>query len=605
MKAKLISLATATLLLLGFIAAIPVRVSATYPTTLRVEPAEIHKWSDVDHPGDTFTISIIADIVPPDEFYGYDFVLRWTPGIINCTGETINFGLWQGNFLGPWVTDPIDNTIGYYRQSLTGKSPGTPESGTFWLVNLTFQIVAEPGYGEVIDTELHLEKAEGYDAYCLIDIDTSEIEHYYEHGHYYYHWAPPQVNPHLEVEYTGEPGVHSKTFAGKNIYKQPFDFSVDINIYNVDSGWRLAGVELLLLYNTTVLDVLEVQNGTFFEPFTSLTWFFHQTFEDEGKIRIVYTILDIPGMTPPYGDGKIATIRFNATYQEQFPNSVSSDLNITLDVENGMNSYFVNFLADELPYDPEVDGYYELAGYVIGRVIDVYTQYPGPFGGQGPMQPSDMFWPQKQVELYANVTYNEWPVQEKDVAFEIRNPQGELVTILTARTDEYGVAHTSFRIPWPCDDPESLFGVWTITATVDIACEVVNDTLWFHFDYLVHWIKVTTDKPEYGHCENIEVTVEFGSHAMQTYNVLIAVAIHDELNYPIGTAYIWLQIGGATWCTLKNYTVTVEIHVPKHAAAGTATIYVSALFDWPMNGGNAIAPQYEPAPEVNILAAWA
>jgi hypothetical protein len=53
---------------------------------------------------------------------------------------------------------------------------------------------------------------------------------------------------------------------------------------------------------------------------------------------------------------------------------------------------------------------------LAGRIIDLYTQYPAPYGGQGPDNPSDMFWPQKEVWLYANVTYNWWPVQQKDVA---------------------------------------------------------------------------------------------------------------------------------------------------------------------------------------------
>ena len=600
MKTKFISMFAAMLLLLGSIATIPINTKATYPTTLRVEPTEIHKWTDVDHPGDTFKISIIADVVQPDAFFGWEFVLEWTPGIINCTLEELNLAIWgPGNFLGPWVPTPIDNVNGKYHQSVTGKSPGTPKSGTFWLANLTFTIVAEPGYGEVLESPLHLTIAPGYTAYCLLDINSNEIEHYYDHGAYYYHWAPPKVYPYLEVS------PQTNTFAGKNIYKSPLEFSVDINIKNVTSGWRLAGVELLLFYNTTVLDVLEVQNGTFLEPFTTTTWFFYQIFEDQGKIRIVYTILDIPHMTPPYGDGKIATIVFNATYQEQFPTSVSSPLDIEVDTENGMTSYFVNFLANEIPYGTEVDGSYELAGYVIGRVIDVYTQYPEPYGGQGPNQPSDMFWPQKEIELYANVTYNEWPVQQKDVAFAVRDPQGNIVAILYGRTDANGVAHTSFRIPWPCDHPESLFGVWSVTATVDIACQVVNDTVSFHFDYLVHWIKVTTDKDEYGHCENINVNVEFGSHSMQKRNVLIVVTINDELNYPIGIAYDWVEIGGATWCTLRNYSLPLQIHVPKNAAAGIAKVYVNALLDWPSEGGCAIAPQYAPPPEINILAKWA
>jgi hypothetical protein len=134
---------------------------------------------------------------------------------------------------------------------------------------------------------------------------------------------------------------------------------------------------------------------------------------------------------------------------------------------------------------------------------------------------------------------------------------------------------------------------------------MVSDTLWFHFDYLIHWIKVTTDKTDYAHCENVEITIEYGSYAMQTYDVLLTAVIQDELNVPIGAAYNWIQVGGATWCQLKNNTLTLEIHVPKFAAAGIAKIYVNALSNWAKLGGTAVAPQYTPAPEINILASWA
>jgi hypothetical protein len=63
-------------------------------------------------------------------------------------------------------------------------------------------------------------------------------------------------------------------------------------------------------------------------------------------------------------------------------------------------------------------------------------------------------------------------------------------------------------------------------------------------------------------------------------------------------------VGGATWCQLKNNTLTLEIHVPKFAAAGIAKIYVNALSNWAKLGGTAVAPQYTPAPEINILASW-
>jgi len=600
MKKHLVTLLVISTLLLSILAVFP--AAYAYTTKLKVEPAELHFWSDVDPVGTTFTISIIAQDIIDQEggMYGWEFWLKWEPGVIDCVGETLNLAFWPSNS-GPLVADPIDNAAGTYHQGVSARAPSEPVTGTYWLANLTFQIVEPAPYMGVVSTDLLLEPPAGM-VYCLVDKFASEISHDFINGAYYYHWAPPTVYPHLEVEYTGEPGVHEKTISGQNIYKVPYEFNIDVLIKNVDPGWRLAGIQFVLFYNTTILDVLSVAQGDFLEPFTTQTWFYGEAFESEGFIRVGYAILDIPNMTAPYGEGLVARITFNATYQEPFPRAVSSDLNLEIDTEAGMGSYFINYLGDELAFDPEVDGKYTLAGYVIGRVIDVYTQYPYPYGGQGPQAPSDMFWPQQEVHLYANVTYNDWPQQNKDVSFEVLNPYGTVMTILTGRTDENGVAHVSFRMNWPCDRPEDLFGVWKVIATVDIAGETVNDTLEFHYDYLVHWTKVTTDKPEYAHCETIAVTIEFSSHAQQNYWVYITATLHDELNYPLvtGTVATYLQIGGAQWCTAKEYSVTLYMHVDKSVVAGKATIHVSALTNRPFAGGAPLCPEITET--VDILA---
>lgn len=601
MKMRTLSILTLAILLLSFMAAIPIRQVSAFTTKLAVVPDTINKSSDVDHVSDTFKVSIMAEDVVG--LFGWELVLTWNASLLGCTVEQLNYNIWgAGNFLGPWVPVPIDNVAGEYHQSLTGKAPGVPQDGTFWLANLTFAILMAPGYGETLHTELHLQKAPGYTAYCLLDSSSNEIPHDYLPGNYYFEWAPPTLNAYLEVD----PAVN--TFAGKNIYKAPFTFSVDVNIRDVDAGWQLAGLEFVMYYNTTVLDVLSVENGTFFEPFGVAEFFYSADFPlytapDVGMLRVAYAVLG--STSAAYGDGLVCTITFNATYQEQFPTAVWSDLDIEIDEANGMTSYFINFLAADLPFEPEVDGYYSLAGYVIGRVIDLYTQYPDPFGGQGPAQPSDMFWPQKEVQLFALVTYNEWPVQQKPVSFEVRAPDGTVMTVLTAVTNETGVAHASFRMNWPCENPEDLFGVWTVVATVDVACIVVNDTMQFHYDYLVHFSKVTTDLEEYAHCNTMIITVNFTSHAQQDYTVLITATLHDELNYPVitGTVSGLVTIGGAVFCTPEVYEITFEIHVDKSVAAGTATIHVSALTDWPFDLGAALCP--EATAEVNILATWA
>jgi hypothetical protein len=240
----------------------------------------------------------------------------------------------------------------------------------------------------------------------------------------------------------------------------------------------------------------------------------------------------------------------------------------------------------------------------LGRVIDIYTQYPWPYGGQGPNAPSDMFWPQKEVIICANVTYNNWPEQQKDVAFHVYMPDGygglELYTILYGKTNEYGMACVAFRLPWPCYDWPDVIGVWCIEAFVDIACEVVNDTLCFHYDYLVNIVDVETDKAEYKHCEDIFVTVYFTSHSQMDRNVTITVTILDETGVPFGYAEVEVTVGGTVFCEAKCYMIQVSMHVVKWARAGVATIYVGSYDAF----GAPAGPVYEPPPTVAILAEW-
>ncbi|MHA1833046.1 MAG: hypothetical protein ACTSV7_03575 [Candidatus Baldrarchaeia archaeon] len=145
--------------------------SYSSPTILKVEgPTEVDINTE-----NTFNISIIAENVKG--LYGWELILTWSPKIVNCTSETLNYNIWgANNFLGPLVTSPINNENGTYWQGLTGKNPGVPQDGNFWLVNLTFQIVSST----TAPIMFTIKKAPGYDNYCLLDINGQEIPHQYQ-----------------------------------------------------------------------------------------------------------------------------------------------------------------------------------------------------------------------------------------------------------------------------------------------------------------------------------------------------------------------------------------------------------------------------------------
>jgi hypothetical protein len=256
-----------------------------------------------------------------------------------------------------------------------------------------------------------------------------------------------------------------------------------------------------------------------------------------------------------------------------------------------------------IPHTVE-EAYFEAYFLPPGAWIDLYVcdgTRPDPYGGQGPDQPSDMFWPQKEVTLCANVTYNFWPEQFKDVAFHIYMPGMELFGILYGKTDEHGTCVVTFRLPWPCEEWPNVIGVWHIEAFVDVACVVVNDTLEFHYDYLVNMVQVNTDKDAYKHCEDIWITVGFTSHAQMEQNVTVTVTIVDETGVPFGYIAVPVTVGGAVFCQAKYYEVTVPLHVVKWARAGVASIFAGAL----AYRGDPAGPVFLPPPTVGILAEWA
>jgi hypothetical protein len=398
-------------------------------------------------------------------------------------------------------------------------------------------------------------------------------------------------------------------------------FNVTVDIKMLDAAWKLTGAEFRLAYPADLIAPVEAFEGPFFPAYAALqpgsfgTWW--QAYFEPANVypaHVLFGALILPNATgmwnppAPEGNGTIAIIEFEVLYQSYGHEPNCSELEIITQLAVGIDSYETQNVVD-IPLGPPVNGTYCITTDLPGRMIDVYggalnrgygsLPFPEPFGGQGPHNPMDLVIPQAEVHLFAYVTYNYWPVQNKLVGFEVEGPMGILLK-RTAATDTDGYAWISFEMPWPCDDPESLFGVWKVTATVDISDTRLNDTLEFHYDYMINIYKVTTDMFEYNHCDEVVVTIEYGTHAQQMYPALFSVLIMDELIVPVGMALVETEIGGAEFCSTINGTITVSIHIPKWAFAGIATIHVNAYDRDPTEGGVAWTPEFEPPTEIAI-----
>jgi hypothetical protein len=497
-----------------------------------------------------------------------------------------------------WTTCTYDNTttVGIIDVNFT-KTPSVGSTGDFLIITVEFRVIFQGSYPAPDEiAPLVLSNIVLFDT--LQTIPTLSAVN----GRVVVKTLIVLPFPHLEV---------SNVTLGPDPVPTGTLFNVTVSIIGLNESWYFIGLDFRLDYDESLMTPIVCYEGPFLPYYASLepgslgTWW-SDWFESDGLFgpHVLIGNLIFPNETGkwwypfPQGNGVVATVTFRLDALQSYgePDFTSSFDILEEDWVGIDNPVGAQNIVD-IPYDPPVNGTFLLTTNWPGRMIDIYTQYPTPYGGQGLNMPSDMFWPQKQVELYANVTYNYWPVQEKDVAFEVRDPHGLLVTIQVARTDADGVAHTWYRIPWPCDVPESLFGVWTVTATVDLACIVINDTLQFHFDYMVEIFKVTTDRFQVNHLECFNVIIEYGSHAQQYYPLVIQAILYDNLSVPVAQGYYNLTqprplVGGTHFCEYKNNTIVITLCIPKYAFAGLAQVFVNAYDKLPTEGGSPLCPTF-------------
>jgi hypothetical protein len=254
---------------------------------------------------------------------------------------------------------------------------------------------------------------------------------------------------------------------------------------------------------------------------------------------------------------------------------------------------------------PDIDVYTTRGGIGKGCDKDTGIEYPPTVDYLADGTPiykwtamSDAFGPQEEVTLCAKVTYNEEPVENKMVAFEIWDPYDNVVVYRSAATGEDGIACVSFRIPWQGLDAENMFGAWLITATVDIGGHVVMDKCRFRFGYIVDVYYVEHAPDPVHKLGDLAVKVYFINIAFTEQDIFLTIVLYDECGVPIqkfSTALTVDTLGMAS----PQYTLTI----PKWAFVGTGTLYVNVFDAPPYLMGTPMCPENGgmPATHVQIL----
>jgi hypothetical protein len=242
----------------SFLAVIPLKnVFATNGTMVRVEPPTSIFYANATPVGTTFAISIIAENVPSPGFYGWELYLSWTPSVIDCTTQTLDTAIWTP--YNTWVPTPIDNVAGTYHQAMTGQAPATPAVGTFWLVNLTFTIVATPLPGQTLETPLTISPAAGA-TYCLGDMGADEIPHDFSHGLYKY--IGPSAPPPPPPPAAGHDIAVAKLELAKTMMEQNYTLPINVTIANLGNDTEIFDVRVNISSTTIkVFSSVTLQKG--------------------------------------------------------------------------------------------------------------------------------------------------------------------------------------------------------------------------------------------------------------------------------------------------------------------------------------------------------
>jgi hypothetical protein len=227
-----------------------------------------------------------------------------------------------------------------------------------------------------------------------------------------------------------------------------------------------------------------------------------------------------------------------------------------------------------------------------GAAIDL-TSNKVPINGEGPNQASDSYAPQELMILYAKVTYNGEPVENKLVGFEVRDSNGDCVTYRVGATNALGIAEVEFRTP-----SMPAFGDWIAYAIVDVAGTTVGDTMPFRVGWIVQIISVTscdfegTPVSEFHKGEDMYFMATITNIALTTKTVTLTFVVYDACGVPLG------QVVVPDWTidadnTVSDFLTTVSILVPSWAfiSPPPATVYANSFTDLPINNGVPTAPE--------------
>lgn len=228
--------------------------------------------------GTTFTAEInVKDIT---DLLGYNFRLNYTATVLTATEVTL------GSFFpsDAWkVKKEINDVQGYVWYAVLmpfGSQVGKSGSGTLATISFTVDSLGE--------SPLDLDTLEIFDSQ-MVGITHNVYDGYFSNIPRPWIYAdPPRVVPPQHL-------IPSE------------NFTINVNVFKVTD---LHSFEFRLAYNTTLLDVLEIAEGSFMTGFGD-TGFISNINETLGFVEAIITLIDPTGAATTPGNETLARVTFN------------------------------------------------------------------------------------------------------------------------------------------------------------------------------------------------------------------------------------------------------------------------------------------------------
>jgi len=247
-----------------------------------------------------------VNITDVEDLYSFEFKLGWNTTYMNLTGVEISPPTeWSTNYVVV-KNETIENynaTHGRYWLNVSALAPAPSFNGSRILAKLTFKVTFHVVSDPVIEI------------WCLLNLyDTNLrdpkgllISHEVYNGSVVVISQCPCI-PFIDMW----PNYYKATTVGEN-----FTANIHLRLYNAyfwDGGWKAR-----LGYNTTLLDVIQVEEGPFIRRFrpADKRFFTVDIHEEEGYVNMTGGTLG-PCATP-YGGGTVAHVTFRATYATTQP----------------------------------------------------------------------------------------------------------------------------------------------------------------------------------------------------------------------------------------------------------------------------------------------